>query len=52
MDLNLAHKPAGVVGDTPRPVRQAQVTRLMDTISWKLSAVVGGDGLEPTASWV
>ena len=47
-----AHNPPGVGGDTPRPVRQAQVTRLIDAVQWKLSVVVGGDGLEPTASWV
>ena len=41
-----------VVGYTPRPDRQAQVTRLMDTISWKVSVMVGGDGLEPTTSSV
>jgi hypothetical protein len=41
-----------VVGYTPRPDRQAQVTRLIDAVQWKLSVVVGGDGLEPTASWV
>ncbi len=41
-----------VVGYTPRADRQAQVTRLMDTISWKLSVSVGGDGLEPTTSSV
>ena len=35
-----------VVGYTPRPERQAQVTRLIDTVLWKVSAVVGGDGLE------
>jgi hypothetical protein len=35
---------ARVVGYTPRPDRQAQVTRLMDTISWKVSVSVGGDG--------
>ena len=33
-----------VVGYTPRPDRQAQVTRLMDTIAWKVSVMVGGDG--------
>jgi len=41
-----------VVGYTPRPERQAQVTRLIDTVLWKVSAVVGGDGFEPTASSV
>jgi DNA invertase Pin-like site-specific DNA recombinase len=41
-----------VVGYTPRPERQAQITRLIDTVAWKLSAVVGGDGLEPTTSSV
>ena len=41
-----------VVGYTPRPDRQEQVSRLMDTISWKLSVRVGGDGLEPTTSSV
>ena len=41
-----------VVGYTPRPDRQSQVTRLMDTISWKVSVMVGGDGLEPTTSSV
>jgi site-specific DNA recombinase len=41
-----------VVGYTPRPERQAQVTRLIDTVVWKVSAEVGGDGLEPTASWM
>src|SRR5207245_10659329 len=41
-----------VVRYTPRPDRQAQVTRLMDTISWKVSVMVGGDGLEPTTSSV
>jgi site-specific DNA recombinase len=41
-----------VVGYTPRADRQVQVTRLMDTISWKLSVSVGGDGLEPTTSSV
>jgi hypothetical protein len=41
-----------VGGYTPRPERQAQVTRLIDTVVWKVSAEVGGDGLEPTASWV
>lgn len=41
-----------VVGYTPRPDRQAQVTRLVDTVLWKVSAIVGGDGLEPTASSV
>lgn len=41
-----------VIGYTPRPDRQAQVTRLMDTISWKVSVMVGGDGLEPTTSSV
>jgi hypothetical protein len=33
-----------VVSYTPRHDRQAQVTRLMDNISWKLSVKVGGDG--------
>jgi hypothetical protein len=33
-----------VVGYTPRPERQAQVTRLIDTVLWKVSAEVGGDG--------
>jgi hypothetical protein len=33
-----------VIGYIPRPDRQAQVTRLMDTISWKVSVQVGGDG--------
>ena len=41
-----------VNGYTPRPDRQAQVTRLMDTVRWKLSVIVGGDGFEPTASSV
>ena len=41
-----------VVGYTPRPDRQAHVTRLMDPISWNLSVSVGGDGLEPTTSSV
>jgi hypothetical protein len=41
-----------VFGDTPRPERQAQVSRLIDTVLWKLSVVVGGDGFEPTASSV
>ena len=45
-------KQGRVVGYTPRPDRQAQVTRLMDTISWKVSVRVGGDGLEPTTSSV
>jgi DNA invertase Pin-like site-specific DNA recombinase len=36
-----------VVGYTPRADRQTQVTRLMDTISWKVSVMVGGDGLSP-----
>jgi hypothetical protein len=31
-------------GYTPHADRQAQVTRLMETISWKLTAGVGGDG--------
>ena len=29
-----------VVGYTLRPERQAQVTRLIDTVLWKVSAVV------------
>ena len=41
-----------VKGYTPRADREVQVTRLMDTVRWKLSVIVGGDGLEPTASWV
>ena len=41
-----------VIGYTPRPERHAQVTRLMETVLWKLSVVVGGDGLEPTTSSV
>lgn len=41
-----------VVGYTPRPDRQAQVTRLIDAIVLKLSVNVGGDGFEPTASSV
>ena len=32
--------------------RKDQVTRLTDTISWKVSVKVGGDGLEPTTSSV
>lgn len=35
-----------VVGYTPRPDRQPEVTRLIDTVMWKVSAVVGGDGSE------
>src|SRR2546425_13099433 len=31
-----------VKGYTPRPDREAQVTRLMDTVRWKLSVTVGG----------
>ena len=39
------HVSAGrVVGYTPRPDRQAQVTRLIETVRTKLSVVVGGDG--------
>jgi hypothetical protein len=41
-----------VFGYTPPPDRQAQVSRLIDTVLWKMSDVVGGDGLEPTASSV
>jgi hypothetical protein len=41
-----------VKGYTPRPDRQAQVTRLMDTVLYKLSVIAGGDGLEPTTSSV
>src|SRR6202022_1339865 len=41
-----------VGGYTPRPDRQTQVTRLIETVRWKLSAVVGGDGFEPTTSSV
>ena len=41
-----------VKGYTPRADREAQVTRLMDTVRWKLSVIVGGDGFEPTASSV
>ena len=41
-----------VFGHTPRPDRQAEVSRLIDTVLWKMSVVVGGDGLEPTASSV
>jgi hypothetical protein len=35
-------------GYTPRPDRQAQV----NTVLYKLSVMVGGDGLEPTTSSV
>jgi len=35
-----------IVGYAPGPYRQAQVTRLLETVRWKLSVVVGGDGLE------
>ncbi len=49
-DIHVSH--GRVVGYTPRPDRQSQVTRLMDTISWKVSVMVGGDGLEPTTSSV
>jgi hypothetical protein len=35
-----------VKGYTPRTNRETHVTRLMDTVRWKLSVVVGGDGLE------
>ena len=41
-----------VVGYTPSPLRQTQVTRLLETVRRKLSVVVGGDGFEPTASSV
>ncbi len=41
-----------VLGYTPRPDRHAQVTRLIDTVLYKLSVIVGGDGFEPTASSV
>ncbi len=41
-----------VVGYTPRPDRAKEVIRMIDAILWKLFASVGGDGLEPTASWV
>jgi hypothetical protein len=41
-----------VKGYIPRPDRQAQVTRLMDTVLYKLSVIAGGDGLEPTTSSV
>ena len=33
-------------GYTPRPDREAEVTRPVDTVRWKLSVIVGGDGLE------
>jgi hypothetical protein len=33
-----------VIGYMPRPDRQTHVIRLTDTISWKLSVRVGGDG--------
>jgi hypothetical protein len=35
-----------VVGYTPRADRQAQVTRLIHTISWNCPVRVGGDGSE------
>jgi hypothetical protein len=35
-----------VVGYTPRQDRRAQVTRLLETVRWKVSVVVGGDGSE------
>jgi hypothetical protein len=35
-----------VKGYTPRPDRQSQVTRLMDTVLYELSVIVGGDGSE------
>ncbi len=41
-----------VKGYTPNPDRQAAVSKLIDTVRWKLSAIVGGDGFEPTASSV
>lgn len=41
-----------VRGYTPRPDRHAQVIRLIDTVVYKLSVNVGGDGLEPTTSSV
>ena len=47
------HVRAGrVIGYTPRPDRHAQVSKLMDAISGKVSVRVGGDGFEPTASSV
>ncbi len=41
-----------VIGYTPRTDRHAQVIRLIDTVLYKLSVNVGGDGFEPTASSV
>jgi DNA invertase Pin-like site-specific DNA recombinase len=41
-----------VRGYTPRPGKEAQVTKLIDAVRWKVSVRVGGDGLEPTASSV
>ncbi len=41
-----------VVGYSPSPQRQTQVTRLLETVRQKLSVNVGGDGFEPTASSV
>jgi len=49
-DLHLSQ--GRVVGYTPRPERRAQVIRLLEIVRAKVSVVVGGDGLEPTASSV